>query len=158
MTRRGGSFDDRPTHALTGEGFDANEDGTGRGTPLVPVEANRGDLYKCGTCAGVAYPKEHTTICPTCGADDLENVMNRPTMGPHVGEDFDFDSQRWVKIPGAIPILEAGARTGKSTDDPRAGIGIGKAGDPMFTLQSTKQHAVAFSCKNDNCIYWSASC
>lgn len=25
------------THALTGEGFDASEDGTGRGTPLVPV-------------------------------------------------------------------------------------------------------------------------
>lgn len=25
------------THALRGEGFDASEDGTGRGTPLVPV-------------------------------------------------------------------------------------------------------------------------
>ncbi|PED63348.1 hypothetical protein, partial [Priestia megaterium] len=24
-------------HALTGEGFDASEDGTGRGTPLVPI-------------------------------------------------------------------------------------------------------------------------
>jgi DNA (cytosine-5)-methyltransferase 1 len=36
----------------------------------------------------------------------------------------------------AIPILESGARTGKSTDDPRAGSGIGENGDPMFTLQS----------------------
>lgn len=26
-----------PTHTLRGEGFDASEDGTGRGTPLVPV-------------------------------------------------------------------------------------------------------------------------
>lgn len=26
-----------PTHSLRGEGFDASEDGTGRGTPLVPV-------------------------------------------------------------------------------------------------------------------------
>lgn len=42
----------------------------------------------------------------------------------------------------AIPILEAGARTGKSTTDPRAGIGIGKNGEPMFTLQAGKQHAV----------------
>lgn len=42
----------------------------------------------------------------------------------------------------AIPILEAGARTGKSTTDPRAGIGIGEDGDPMFTLQASKQHAV----------------
>lgn len=27
----------QPTHALRGEGFDASEDGTGRGTPLVPM-------------------------------------------------------------------------------------------------------------------------
>jgi DNA (cytosine-5)-methyltransferase 1 len=70
------------THSLRGEGFDASEDGTGRGTPLVPV---------------------------------------------------------------AFPILEAGARTGISTTDPRAGSGIGGDGDPMFTLQAGKQHAVAFA-------------
>jgi DNA (cytosine-5)-methyltransferase 1 len=28
------------THSLRGEGFDASEDGTGRGTPLVPVLSN----------------------------------------------------------------------------------------------------------------------
>lgn len=66
-------------HTLRGDGFDASEDGTGRGTPIIPV--------------------------------------------------------------AAIPILECGARTGKSTDDLRAGIGIG---DPMYTLQAGKQHAVAF--------------
>ena len=49
-------------HSLRGEGFDASEDGTGRGIPLVPV---------------------------------------------------------------VIPILEAGARTGKSTSDKRAGMGVG---------------------------------
>jgi DNA (cytosine-5)-methyltransferase 1 len=35
----------QPTHALTGEGFDASEDGTGRGTPLIPIDmrqASRG--------------------------------------------------------------------------------------------------------------------
>lgn len=40
------------------------------------------------------------------------------------------------------PLLEVGARTGSSTDDPRAGIGIGALGDPMFTLQAGKQHGV----------------
>jgi DNA (cytosine-5)-methyltransferase 1 len=69
-------------HTLRGDGFDASEDGTGRGTPI-------------------------------------------------------------------IPILEAGARTGTSTTDQRAGIGIGEVGDPMFTLQSGKQHAIAFSCKDN---------
>ena len=33
----GGGFD--VAHALRGEGFDASEDGTGRGTPIVPVMA-----------------------------------------------------------------------------------------------------------------------
>jgi DNA (cytosine-5)-methyltransferase 1 len=67
-------------HALRGEGFDASEDGTGRGTPLGPV---------------------------------------------------------------AVPLQEVGKRTGVSTDDPRAGIGIGQDGDPMFTLQAGAQHGVA---------------
>lgn len=43
----------------------------------------------------------------------------------------------------AIPILEPGARTGKSTTDVRAGLGVGDDGDPMFTLQAGKQHGVA---------------
>ena len=42
-----------------------------------------------------------------------------------------------------VPILEPGARTGKSTTDQRAGLGVGAEGDPMFTLQAGKQHGVA---------------
>ncbi len=47
----------------------------------------------------------------------------------------------------AIPLQEVGKRTGKSTDDVRAGIGIGIGidGDPMFTLQSSAQHGVALA-------------
>lgn len=37
-------------HALRGEGFDASEDGTGRGTPLVPVVA--GTLKACSGKSG----------------------------------------------------------------------------------------------------------
>lgn len=61
-------------HALRADGFDASEDGTGRGTPLVVAESLR------------SHP------------------------GP----------------------------------DPRAGVGIGEPGDPMYTLQGGKQHAIAF--------------
>lgn len=32
-----GGFFDEPTHSLRADGFDASEDGTGRGTPLVPI-------------------------------------------------------------------------------------------------------------------------
>jgi DNA (cytosine-5)-methyltransferase 1 len=66
------------THSLRADGFDASEDGTGRGTPLVPV-----------------------------------------------------------------PILEAGKRCG-TRNSARDGVGVGRVGDPMFTLQSGAQHAVAF--------------
>ena len=51
--------------------------------------------------------------------------------------------------PQAIPILEPGARTGVSTSDPRAGVGIGAEGDPMFTLQAGKQHGVAVCATGD---------
>jgi len=64
--------------------------------------------------------------------------------GGLVPDGFDASEDGTGRGTPIIPILEAGARTGKSTDDIRAGIGIGEDGDPMFTLQSGKQHAVAF--------------
>jgi DNA (cytosine-5)-methyltransferase 1 len=39
------------------------------------------------------------------------------------------------------PILEVGART--NGDGGRDGDGIGRAGDPMYTLQASKQHGIA---------------
>lgn len=45
-----------------------------------------------------------------------------------------------VNVCLPTPIQEVSKRTGKSTDDPRAGIGIGTAGDPMYTLQAGAQH------------------
>ena len=55
------------THALRGEGFDASEDGTGRGTPLVPVIVGQAMSSKWakGT-AGPAGPAgdEHHNLIP----------------------------------------------------------------------------------------------
>jgi DNA (cytosine-5)-methyltransferase 1 len=48
----------------------------------------------------------------------------------------------------ATPILEAGARTGRVGHEDRDGLGIGEPNDPMFTLQGSKQHAIAFSSKD----------
>lgn len=42
-----------------------------------------------------------------------------------------------------VPLLEVGKRTGASTTDIRAGIGIGEPGDTMYTLQAGAQHGVA---------------
>ena len=101
------------THALRAEGFDASEDGTGRGTPLVPVLSN---------------DPAHA-IC----ANEQRTYTNEGSM---------FQLRNVVAQPVAVPLQEVGKRTGVSTDDPRAGIGIGQDGDPMFTLQAGAQHGV----------------
>jgi DNA (cytosine-5)-methyltransferase 1 len=105
-------------HTLRGDGFDASEDGTGRGTPLIvdpSLTPWEGQGTRIQDIAGTA---------PTLTSNPAGGMKLDPIL--------------------TYPILEAGARTGKSTTDPRAGIGIGQAGDPMFTLQSTKQHAIAY--------------
>jgi DNA (cytosine-5)-methyltransferase 1 len=106
------------THALRGEGFDGSEDGTGRGTPLVPVAFSA---------------KDH-------GADATEDLSPTLRAMPHDGSHANGGGQMAV----ALPLLEVGKRTGpSSTDDVRAGLGIGEDGDPMYTLQAGAQHGVA---------------
>src|SRR6185295_5959652 len=77
--------------------------------------------------------------CKDHGADAGEIIPTLRSLGHDVSH-----ANAGGQIAIAIPILEAGARTGTSTDDPRAGIGVGESADPMFTLQSGKQHAVQF--------------
>ena len=50
------------THSLRGEGFDASEDGTGRGTPLVPVM-----LCDHVCVCGHEYFAHENALCPQCG-------------------------------------------------------------------------------------------
>ncbi|WP_249139118.1 DNA (cytosine-5-)-methyltransferase [Actibacterium sp. MT2.3-13A] len=63
-------------HSLRGEGFDASEDGTGRGTPLVPVHSRTPDI-KCGNCGEVFVDEYGDGIgglspfeCPMCGEEN----------------------------------------------------------------------------------------
>lgn len=99
------------THTLKAEGFDASEDGTGRGQPIVPVLSVHGTQ------------------------DPDTNVELAHTLGRNHGQENAI----------TYPLLEVGKRTGTSTTDPRAGIGIGNDNDPMFTLQASAQHGVAYS-------------
>jgi DNA (cytosine-5)-methyltransferase 1 len=48
------------THSLRGEGFDASEDGAGRGTPLVPVTA----VALTASRSSTQCPNEDTTLVP----------------------------------------------------------------------------------------------
>ena len=73
---------------------------------------------------------------------DIASTLNAAFGSKQGLEDQHVNGGCPLFVP-AIPILEAGARTGKSTTDPRAGMGVGAESDPMFTLQAGKQHAVA---------------
>jgi DNA (cytosine-5)-methyltransferase 1 len=100
-----------------------------------------GHLGDWRRAAAVLFERESLSWNPAPSREERKDIA--PTIsartlgGGGLGTDFDCDE-------GLIPILEAGARTGKSTDDIRAGLGIGEVNDPMFTLQSGKQHAIAF--------------
>ena len=176
------------THALRAEGFDASEDGTGRGTPLVPVQAfysteSRCDHFpppdvapplKVGSNGGGQPPaiafsaKDHggdatEELAPTLRA--MPHDASHANGGGQMAVAFAQNSRDEVRLMGgdgqivgalaaepgskqtsyvALPIQEVGKRTGVSTDDPRAGIGIGSDGDPMYTLQAGAQHGVAY--------------
>lgn len=140
-------------HTLRADGFDASEDGSGRGTPLVPIS------FSCKD-----YGNDATTgAAPTLRAMEWDGshangggqlaVAFQPRIGRN-GRGYsegvamalngaDAGATSDMRPAVAIPILEAGARTGISTTDLRAGLGVGVDGDPMFTLQAGKQHAVA---------------
>jgi DNA (cytosine-5)-methyltransferase 1 len=54
-------------HAIRGEGFDASEDGTGRGTPLVPVVMSR--QFRCEKCGHETVVRHQP--CPCCLRDGI---------------------------------------------------------------------------------------
>ncbi len=95
-------------HALRGEGFDASEDGTGRGTPIVPVHLASGkyDDWKCPACGednGAAW-------WPTCEWCDHKTVHSLPIAiqeraiceNPNAGPDG-----AGIRTDGAAYTLEA---------------------------------------------------
>ncbi|MFU3335376.1 DNA cytosine methyltransferase [Pseudomonas aeruginosa] len=75
--------------------------------------------------------------CKDYGADAGEVAPTLRAMGHG-----DSHANAGGKVAIAYPLLEVGKRTGRSTSDPRAGLGVGAENDPMFTLQASAQHGV----------------
>ncbi|MDH4669354.1 DNA cytosine methyltransferase, partial [Pseudomonas aeruginosa] len=70
--------------------------------------------------------------------NQITSATNRSQPTPGLCHTLPASSQ----APIAFPLLEVGKRTGRSTFDPRAGLGVGAENDPMFTLQASAQHGV----------------
>jgi len=131
-------------HSLRGEGFDASEDGTGRGTPLVPIQfQTRGsnlDLGQ-GVAATIGSNADRASGGAPCiafsskdhGADAMANLSPTLRAGGHDA------SHANAGVPPAIafPIAEVDAGWNSN------GTGIGGADDPAPTLQAGKTHGVA---------------
>jgi len=74
------------THALRGEGFDASEDGTGRGTPLIPVSFT-GGASECISLENCAHPVTGRNGDPGMVAFDTTQITSAANRSnPKVGD------------------------------------------------------------------------
>ena len=102
-----------PTHTLRGEGFDASEDGTGRGTPLVPV--------------GVTIHGTDPTVQKVASLDETAQCLRARTPG-----NIDNSSTTVVMQPVSFAIQAGALRT-----NPLSGPdGIGVQADHAYTLEA----------------------
>lgn len=133
-------------HTLRGEGFDAGEDGTGRGTPIVPVAV---DVWNQSIDGDVA-----ATLNAESGAPNHSGPkVMVPVAFNNTGAGWWSDAEVAATVRkgdeqgggGArestlMPVPIQNATRGKDQN----GLGIGHAGDPMYTLDQGSQHAIAF--------------
>lgn len=110
-----------------------------RGRYLGTAEGGDPDGLPFLTCSNIG--KHVGTQTPLVSFDPLAFALR----GREGGAMPEVEGEQVGAPLVAVPILEVGKRTGTSTTDPRAGIGIGDDGDPMFTLQAGAQHGVAFA-------------
>lgn len=73
------------------------------------------------------------------------NNQPKPKHAEELMPSLDAKATGGGRMEVVATILEAGARTGASTTDPRAGMGGTEGDGPMYTLQATEQHAIAFT-------------
>ena len=148
-------------HSLRGEGFDASEDGTGRGTPIVPVwsvtqdstpvvTSNMSPALKIGTGLEMGQPP-----CIAFALRGREGGAMPEVGGDHVGalrSASGGSSRDYVAFPinpnalrgdthAKTPSLDAAGVM--RLRDP--GLGIGDAGDPADTLLAAGPGAVGTS-------------
>ena len=135
-------------HALRGEGVDASEDGSGRGTPLVPVSvALRG--RDGGATAEIGDDLAFSLRASSGGGD-------KPHVMAHAFDARQSDVIQYGDKTGpldtdghSVAVAIQGALINRSDSAGPAGSGVDDKG-AMFTLTKTDVHAVAvaFSAKD----------
>ena len=93
------------THALRGEGFDASEDGTGRGTPLVAVPSITSHYGK-GVDSDCTAPRYGVRRLTPVECEFLQGFPRNWTLVPHRGK-LAADGPRYKAIGNsmAVPVM-----------------------------------------------------
>lgn len=143
------------THTLRADGFDASEDGTGRGTPLVPTFAiqeravcenpNAGPDGAGFRGDGVAYTLEARTqqqaiafSCKDHGADAGDQSPTLRAMG-HDGSHANAGGQVAVAFRDVAPALTS--NYAKQPDNSDTGLGPNLVGQAMAVRRITPREA-----------------
>lgn len=137
-------FDDAVAHTLRGEGFDASEDGTGRGTPLVPI------AYRTsGNCG--AWETGDKTDALTTGTDPNSHVI--AFTSKDYGNDATADLSPTLRSMGHADShanrggqVAIAMQAGMVRENPNSGPdGKGWQPDIAYTLEARAEvQAVAF--------------
>lgn len=131
---------DQVAHTLKGEGHDASEDGTGRGTPVVfAINPNTTPkVSEDGVAFTLTQPSPSGGGHPQCVAVvDKQTGSVSEDVAPTLKTDLAHQMGPVVAPPQKIFAIQDPAR-----DKNQNGLGIGE--DVMFTLASSEVHGVAF--------------
>ena len=137
--------------ALTanGVGTCGADDNQGQAGHLIPAEGCWWDGGQVSQTLDAVLAKGQTMPEKNRFPAVLQPVAFHPTQDPISSTDGSThamgcgSSGGQASVAIAYPLLEVGKRTGASTTDTRAGMGVGSDVDPMFTLQAGAQHGVA---------------
>lgn len=104
--------------------------------------AQRNDEWSTASVASTLAARDYKS--PRVLATGLDSQLNgsEELYGPLISTGGSRN-----QFVATIPILEASGRRSNATD---SGMGIGADGDPMYTLQSSQQHAIAYQCQDTN--------
>ena len=131
----------QPAHTLRGEGFDASEDGAGRGTPLVPV------AFSCKD-----YGADAGEVAPTLRS--MGHDKSHANAGGQVAIAFNArqDPDHWhdrtgpLDTDGSTQAVSYAIQAGALRTNPNSGPdGVGVQADHAYTLEARAEvQAVAF--------------
>lgn len=134
----------QPAHTLRGEGFDASEDGAGRGTPLVPVAF---DTTQVTSAANYSSPKPVDPCHPlAAGAHAPAIAFNwnaQPAQLPGPDRDTSINDGLTCSQQGAVAFaIQAGALRTNPESGPD-GVGVQK--ELAYTLEARAEVQCAAS-------------